>query len=272
MSFRIALPALFSLLFLTGCSLFQPAVRITTEPESYALAERHMDQGNYNLAIDQLTGMENRFPFGNYAAQVQLDLIHAEYEQSQYAAALRRANRFIRLQPAHPRIDSVYYLRGLTQFTMADQTANVLGTRNPIDRDVSGYQDAFASLNQFVQRYPESDHLADGKALMQVARTRLALHNLNIAQYYYQVEEYGAALTRLDKALSEFPGEPSMERALALKARAHEALSEPEKAAAALDLLQKTYPDSDYIENDQLIADFRFHRPWYFWATLGLIG
>lgn len=268
-----ALPFLLAtLLFVSGCSLFGPTTRITTEPDSYAVAEQYLERENYNLAIEQLTAMENRFPFGNYATQVQFDLMYAEYQQSRYSAALRRANRFIRLQPAHPQVDYVYYMRGLTEFALANQPGSLLGTRNPIDRDVNGYERTFREMRDFVTRYPDSEYARDARVLMQVSRTRLATHSLNVAQYYYQVERYGAALERLDKVLAEFPGEPEQERALALKTRTHERLDEPEPAAATRRLLTELYPDSEYLRNGELVADFEFSRPWYFWATLGLVG
>ncbi len=264
--------ALFSVLLVTGCGLFGPQTRITTEADSYARAQDFLEGGRYSLAIDQLEAMENRFPFGAYATQVQLDLIYAHHESRQYDRAMRRANRFIRLQPAHPRVDYVYYMRGLIRFGMAERTASLLSTRNPVDRDVSGYDDTFGLLEEFLDRFPNSDYRDDAKGIMQVARTRMAEHSFNVALYYYQVDRTEAALTRLQKLLADFPGEPVQENALALKARTHEKQGNDEQAADAVALLRAEFPDTTLLRDDVLVADFRFRRPWYFWLTLGLVG
>ncbi|MCH8551142.1 MAG: outer membrane protein assembly factor BamD [Natronospirillum sp.] len=267
-----AIVALLSILLLTGCGLFGPQTRITTEADSYARAQDFLEAGNYNLAIEQLEAMENRFPFGAYATQVQLDLIYAHYERRQYDRAMRRANRFIRLQPAHPRVDYVYYMRGLIRFGMAERTASLLSTRNPVDRDVSGYDETFQLLDEFLDRFPNSDYRDDAKGIMQVARTRMAEHSFNVALYYYQVDRPEPALTRLQKLLSEFPGEPVQDNALALKIRTHEKQGDEASARNTEDLLRTEFPDSEFLVSDELVADFRFRRPWYFWLTLGLVG
>ncbi|MFC3854174.1 outer membrane protein assembly factor BamD [Salinispirillum marinum] len=267
--FSITLVVLLSVA-LVGCS--NNPIRITTEADSYERAKVMLDDERYFQAIEQLEAMESRFPFGAYATQVQLDLIYATYSDRQFDVALRRANRFIRLQPAHPEVDYVYYLRGLINFGMAERTAGLLSTRNPVDRDVSGYERTFSELREFLTLYPDSQHAPAAKGLMQISRSRLAEHHLNVATYYYQVERPESALTRLDRLFQNFGGEPAQEAGLALAARSYEMANEPEKAATLVALLSEHYPDSTLVRDGELVADFRFRRPWYFWATLGLVG
>ncbi|TGG92005.1 outer membrane protein assembly factor BamD [Natronospirillum operosum] len=265
-------PTLFALLVLVMLTACGQQTRITTEGDSYARAQQFLEEGRYDAAIDQLEAMENRFPFGAYATQVQLDLIYAHYERRNYERAMRRSNRFIRLQPAHPRVDYVYYMRGLISFGMAERTASLLSTRNPVDRDVSGYDDTFMLLEEFLDRFPDSDYRDDAKGVMQVARSRMAEHSFNVALYYYQVDRTESALTRLNKLLAEFPGESVQDDALALKARTHEKRGDTEAAERTLELLRSEFPDSAFLRDEELDADFRFRRPWYFWLTLGLVG
>lgn len=259
-------------MILSGCGLWGQQPRITTETESYEVAESLLTSGSLNLAIEQLEAMESRFPFGLYATQVQLDLIYAHYEQGNFETALLRANRFIRLQPAHPNVDYVYYLRGLIQFSLAERQASLLSTRNLIDRDISGYEEAFFMLEETLQRFPDSAYREPSLGLMQIARTRMAQQSQQIALYYYQTGQYQAALTRINKLLSRFPGEAILPDTLALKVRTHEALGNAEQAEATLNLLQQEFPESRWLAQGSFEADFRFRRPWYFWLTLGLIG
>ncbi|MFY0666330.1 MAG: outer membrane protein assembly factor BamD [Natronospirillum sp.] len=262
---------LVGLLVLAGCSSNQ--TRITTEADSYERASELLESERYVMAIEQLEAMENRFPFGVYASQVQLDLIYATYSDRQYDASLRRANRFIRLQPAHPEIDYVYYLRGLTSFGMAEQSAGLLSTRNPVDRDISGYERTFAQMREFITLYPNSDYVDPAKGIMQVSRTRLAEYNLNVATYYYQVKKPDASLARLNRLFEDFAGEDVQADGLALAARAYEMQGDDARAAQMVNILRTEHPDSELLSGgDTLVADFRFRRPWYFWLTLGVVG
>ncbi|WLD58864.1 outer membrane protein assembly factor BamD [Salinispirillum sp. LH 10-3-1] len=261
---------LVSLLILAGCSGNQ--TRITTEADSYERAAEFLERGRYSQAIEQLEAMESRFPFGAYATQVQLDLIYASYSDRQYDVAMRRANRFIRLQPAHPDIDYVYYLRGLTSFGMAEQTAGLLSTRNPVDRDISGYERTFAQLREFLTLYPDSEFVEPAKGIMQISRTRLAEYNLNVATYYYQVKKPEAALARLNRLFEDFAGEHVQADGLALAARAYEMQGDDERAAQMVSILRAEFPESDLVRGETLVADFRFRRPLIFWLTLGVVG
>lgn len=261
---------LVAFVLLAGCSGNQ--TRITTEADSYARAVEFLDRERYSLAIDQLEALEARFPFGAYATQVQLDLIYATYNDRQYDVALRRANRFIRLQPAHPDIDYVYYLRGLISFGMAEQTAGLLSTRNPVDRDISGYERTFAQMREFITLYPDSQYVEPAKGIMQVSRTRLAEYNLNVATYYYQVKKPEAALARLHRLFEDFAGEHVQADGLALAARAYEMKGDNEQAAQMVAILRSEFPESELMRGDTLVADFRFRRPLIFWLTLGVVG
>lgn len=258
-----------SLLVITGCST---QVRITTEADSYEVAREFLDNGNYNRAIEQLEAMEGRFPFGAYASQVQLDLIYAHYERNQYDRALRRANRFIRLQPTHPEVDYAYYMRGLITFGMAERRAGLLGTRNPVDRDVSGYDDAFNRMAEVIERFPDSDFADDARGIMQISRSRMAEQSLNIAIYYYQTDRTSSAHRRLERVLADFPGESIQDDALALMVRNYQKMNDDEGAQDALALLREEFPNSPHLEDGEVTTSFAFRRPWYFWATLGLVG
>ncbi|MCE1713874.1 outer membrane protein assembly factor BamD, partial [Enterobacter hormaechei] len=79
-----------------------------------------LQEGNYKLAIKQLESLDNRYPFGPYSQQVQLDLIYAYYKSAEYPLALASIDRFMRLNPTHPNVDYVLYMRGLISQALDD--------------------------------------------------------------------------------------------------------------------------------------------------------
>jgi outer membrane protein assembly factor BamD len=64
--------------------------------------------------------LDNRYPFGPYSQQVQLDLIYAYYKNADLPLAQAAIDRFMRLNPTHPNIDYVMYMRGLTNMALDD--------------------------------------------------------------------------------------------------------------------------------------------------------
>lgn len=75
-----------------------------------AIMERYQTTGVSIIAI----------LFGPYSQQVQLDLIYAYYKSAELPMAISAIDRFMRLNPTHPNIDYVLYMRGLTAQALDD--------------------------------------------------------------------------------------------------------------------------------------------------------
>ena len=69
-------------LALVGCSGSNEQVPDNPPNEIYATAQQKLQDGNWKQAITQLEALDNRYPFGPYSQQVQLDLIYAYYKNA----------------------------------------------------------------------------------------------------------------------------------------------------------------------------------------------
>lgn len=107
-------------LALVGCSGSKEEVPDNPPNEIYATAQQKLQDGNWKQAITQLEALDNRYPFGPYSQQVQLDLIYAYYKNADLPLAQAAIDRFVRLNPTHPNIDYVIYMRGLTNMALDD--------------------------------------------------------------------------------------------------------------------------------------------------------
>ena len=94
-------------LALVGCSGSKEEVPDNPPNEIYATAQQKLQDGNWKQAITQLEALDNRYPFGPYSQQVQLDLIYAYYKNADLPLAQAAIDRFMRLNPTHPNIDYV---------------------------------------------------------------------------------------------------------------------------------------------------------------------
>ena len=180
----------------------------------YELAKKASDNGNYRDAITYYEQLEARFPFSNPARQGQLDLMYAYYRNREPESAIDQADQFIRENPAHPRVDYAYYIKGLVQFernpNFLERWFNAdLSQRPPIDARKS-----FQAFQTLMQRFPNSEYADDARQRMIFLRNRLANYEVYVADYYLKRGAYVGAINRAKYTIENYDGAPQIRRAL----------------------------------------------------------
>ena len=89
--------ALTCALSITSCSKDQAEIE-RPEKVYYDQAQRRIKVNNYFGAIESLQRIETQYPFGKYAEQAQVELIYANFMNSDNEASHAAAEKFIRLQ------------------------------------------------------------------------------------------------------------------------------------------------------------------------------
>lgn len=211
-------------LLLTGCSETKDTVPDSPPQNIYATAKQKLQDGNYRAAIKQLEALDNRYPFGPYAQQVQLDLIYAYYKNDDLALCQATITRFIHLSPTHPNIDYVLYMRGLTDMKMDEPAIQHFLGIDRSDRDPTSARLAFSDFTQLIQSYPKSVYAPDARARLIALKDRLANYELSIVEYYTQRGAYVAVVNRVEGMLRNFPDTQATHHALPLMEKAYRKL------------------------------------------------
>ncbi len=222
----------------------------TSEQVLYRSAQSSLRSGNYTSAISKLEALETRFPFGSYAEQAQLELIFAHYMAYDQEAAIRAADRFIRLHPQHASVDYAYYLRGLAQFESGRGYIDRIGTAAVANRDMTTVEAAFADFNQLLLRYPNSNYATDAQKRMVYLRNLLAESELGIADFYMRRGGFVAAANRARFVIENYPGAPSTPDALVILIEANHRLGLKDAANDALRILAANYPNHSGFDGD----------------------
>ncbi|MBW7984541.1 outer membrane protein assembly factor BamD [Enterobacillus tribolii] len=221
-------------LMLAGCSSSKDAVPDSPPADIYATAQQKLQDGNFKGAITQLEALDNRYPFGPYSQQVQLDLIYAYYKSADLAMAQASIDRFMRLNPTHPNIDYVLYMRGLTDMAMDDSALQGFFGIDRSDRDPEHARQAFRDFTQLVQSYPNSQYRADATKRLIFLKNRLSKYELSVAEYYTKRGAYVAVVNRVEQMLRDYPDTRATRDALPLMENAYKQLhlfSQAEKVA-----------------------------------------
>jgi outer membrane protein assembly factor BamD len=246
-----------ALLVLGGCG-GTPRNQAGNAELLYREAKKDADNGNFRDAIVYYEQLEARFPFTNEARQGQLDLMWAYYRNREPESALDQADQFIRENPAHPRVDYAYYIKGLVQF---ERNPNFLerwfradlSQRPPIDA-----RSSFQAFQTLVQRYPNSEYADDARQRMIFLRNRLASYEVYVAGYYLKRGAYVGAINRAKYAIENYDGAPQLKRALEIMAESYRRLDMPDLAADSEKVIRENYANVDTFTEEQ-------KSWWKFW-------
>lgn len=264
--------ALFSLI--AACSSKKTVDENLSEREIYEQAQSLLDRDRYSAAIPKLKALESRYPFGRYAEQSQLELMHAYYRTRDSEAAVATADRFMRLHPQHPNVDYAYYMKGLAAF---DQDRGFLSRFLPLDmtqRDPGATRDSYNEFARLVSRFPNSSYTPDARQRMLYARNLLAHYEIHAGRYYVKRKAYVAALNRGRYVVENFQGSPSVPDGLALMVQNYQILGMDDLADKSLEVLQLNYPEHASLRKGKFIASYKqpSTRSLLNKASLGLLG
>jgi outer membrane protein assembly factor BamD len=235
---------------LAGCS-DTPRQQVGNAERLYEMAKRASDNGNYRDAIAYYEQLEARFPFSNPARQGQLDLMYAYYKNREPESAIDQADQFIRENPAHPRVDYAYYVKGLVQFernpNFLERWFNAdLTERPPIDARKS-----FQAFQTVLERFPNSEYADDSRKRMVFLRNRLASYEVYVAEYYLKRGAWVGAINRCKFAIENYDGAPQIKRALAIMAESYRRLGMPDLAADTEKVLKENTSPDQVAQNEK---------------------
>jgi outer membrane protein assembly factor BamD len=258
--------SLLLVVFLAGCGIFsgqEPDETIGWSAQRlYGEAKDHMSSKQWDQAIKMFEKLEARFPYGRFAQQAQLEAAYCHWKAEDRAAALAAADRFIKLYPNHPHVDYAYYLKGLINFNENQGIFGFLAAPDMSDRDPKAAREAFDAFREVVTRFPESKYAADSAVRMRYLVNALASHEVHVARYYMKRTAYIAAANRAQYAIRHYPQAPAVEEAVFILVKAYDALGMNDLRDGADRVMQKNFPDSDYLKPGGGRPDVPWWRLW----------
>lgn len=242
----VALP--FALL--TACStVTDPAetYKDETAQQIFQRGETALRDHGYQEAIRRFEALEVQYPFGHDTEIAQLHLIYAYYMTSDYALAEATADRFIHTYPTSLHVDYAYFMRGQANYF---QNMGVFERVFAVDlatRDLSQLKKSYADFAQIVKLFPRSPYAPAAHQYCVYLRNTLANHELEVAQYYFNMKAYVAAANRASLVVRHYQGAPAIPQALVMMVKSYRALNLKQNAAEALTVLQYNYPNSKSV-------------------------
>ncbi|HEX6927604.1 MAG TPA: outer membrane protein assembly factor BamD [Gammaproteobacteria bacterium] len=218
------------LLALAACASGPENRYIDPPDELYREAHESLDEGNYMRAETVLKDIMSHYPFTDYSVQAHLDVLYVLLQLDRPEELAEEADRFIRENPRHPKIDYAYYMKGLGFFEALTNPVRELLDLDVARQDIENAKTAFRNFSQLVSRFPDSEYSGDARLRMIALKKRIARHHIYIASHYMRQGAWISALQNAFHVLKEFQGTPAEIDALMVMVRSYEALGLDELA------------------------------------------
>jgi outer membrane protein assembly factor BamD len=159
-------------------------------------AEEEIENDHFQLAVDKLRAVKNKFPYSKYAVDAQLRIADVYFLQESFAEAALAYESFRDLHPKHEK--TAYAMFRIAKSYQNDMPGTVA-------RDMtSGYR-ALEAYNEFAKRFPAAPEAEDARRQAADVRRVLAEKELYVAEFYFKRDDPYAAKGRFAKIVELYP-------------------------------------------------------------------
>lgn len=236
---------------LSGCSdkpnVQDPgaAYKGQSEKQIYLDGRKALFDEDWQSCTKHFEGLLTLYPFGTYGKAAQLDIIYCYYKSDDVGMTLASSDRYIQLYPMDKDVAYAYYMRGLAEFyqnrSFLDQHYQ---NTDYAQRDLENLRKSFLDFQRIIQSYPHSRYAPDARRRMVYIRNTLALHNLEVAKFYFERHAYVGAANRANLVIKHFQESTSVPDALVLMAMSYQRLGLKQDAQDAINILTLNFPNN----------------------------
>jgi outer membrane protein assembly factor BamD len=222
----------------------------TPEPDKF-LFERGteaLDKRKWLVAREYFRELMDTYPQSRYRADAKLgigDTYVGEHSAESSVLALNEFREFLNFYPTHPRADYAQFKLGMTHFYQMHSA----------DRDQTETREAIQELALFVERYPRSTFVDEGKERLREARDRLAQYDYNVGYHYYRSRWYPGAVDRFETLIKRDPEFTRRDAVYFYLGECFMKVNQPAKALPWYDKLLKEFEQSEYLAEAQKRAE-----------------
>jgi outer membrane protein assembly factor BamD len=240
---------------LAGCENPEPKTALgytENAKRAYEAAFEEFKAHNWIEAQTLMREVKRKYSYSKYARLAELRIADADVEQDKLPEAIHEYKEFIKAHRSD--VEDVIYARSkVAEATYAEIPESFLMPASE-ERDQATVLDAYKELKDFLADYPDAKlakHMSD---LLANVVARLVRHELYVARYYLKLDNYDAAVARIQYALRTY-GEADAAvltgadsalkaEALVLLGTTYLKMKKPEDARGAFEVVVRHYSQS----------------------------
>jgi outer membrane protein assembly factor BamD len=204
------------------------------------------NQGLANLDAGKLTEASRKFeaidrdhPYSDFGRKAKVMIAFTKYRQGDYKGSIEAGRRFVSEFPADPDAAYAQYIVGLSYFRQIKD----------VTRDQRESRSTASAMQELVDRYPDSEYVADAKDKILFARDQLAGKEMQVGRYYQERREYIAALDRFKGVVQNYGNTRHVEEALMRLTETYYSMGLVAEAQTAAAVLGNNFPDSEWYKD-----------------------
>ncbi len=160
----------------------------------YATGAQKLDNRQWSEATQYFDEVERQHPYSEWSRRAILMTAYAKYQNNSYDDAIETADRFISLYPGNASTPYAYYLKAQCWFEQIDD----------VGRDQGYTEQALASLNEVMKRYPGTPYAVDSKLKIDMVNDQLAGKEMAVGRWYLRQNQPISAMGRFKTVVDRF--------------------------------------------------------------------
>ncbi len=186
-------------------------------------------------AIETFQEIIDNYPYSDQAVLAELAIADAYFDAEKYTEAISYYNEFVDLHPEHEQVPYAMFRTARSYYERSREAG----------RDQTDTSDAITQLERLMQRHPHSPYAAEAEEVWRELRTRLAQHNMQVGDYYFDHEEYPSAAERYRGLLAKYPGLGLDAEALLRLGMCYTRMNRSEEAEEIFQVILENYEGSE---------------------------
>ena len=203
-----------SVVVLPGCEKGEPRTALSYTADAkkaYEEAKVEFDAHNWIESQALFREVKRKYSYSKYARLAELRIADADYEQDKFAEAIREYRQFVHDHRSD--VDEVSYARSRIAEAQYSQISESFLLPTADERDQAVIIDAFKELKSYVHDYPNAKESQKIRELLADVTARLMRHELYVARFYLRLDNFEAAVLRVQYAMRTFAGGPNTREA-----------------------------------------------------------
>ena len=251
---RLLILAVLGLVAFTSCNDFNRLVKSTDNEMKYEVAVDYYERGDYNHALQLFDLLQASFRNTPKGESITYKTALCYYYQDDYEIAGYYFNRFVQTYPFSKDAEKAAFMQAYCSYMLSPESG----------LDQTNTHNAIKQLNNFIERYPNSDSLDRVNKLLTDLNDKLEEKDYNICRLFYRMENYSAAITSFENMLKKYPTTAHREEIIFDMAKTYYDYAENsvaekqreryESCIEQCNTLSYLYPESKYLNDVQNIA------------------
>ncbi len=200
---------------------------------------------NWEFAAQLMRDVRRNFGYTPYARKAELRLADIAFHQEAYPEAIAAYKGFVHDHPNDPEVPYARFRIIRSQYL----TSNNNFFQPPLEeRDLSAVRDAYASIRSFLADFPDHEESEEIAFMYESVGGMLARHELYVARFYANEDEFHAAMSRVQYAMRTYQATGLEPEAVVLLGEIYLKMKKRKQAVAMFRHVLARYPDSAFTQ------------------------